>query len=379
MATGYECLSNGTATFSHTVSSGDNRLLVVGVSTRGGPISGVTFNGDALTKVHEYGTDNNTSVNASQWYLVDPDVATANVVITRKYSNNTQGVVACASNYTGVVSASPIYDYGDDSYWVSPSQVSVNTSVSSVVVDVLALPDNDSGAYPAVNYTNQTSIYINANPHTYGDTRGCFSEKAGTGDYELVGWTFRNEVYINAAMTVDYIVNVTVTDTVNTLSVANPDVTVLAVKNVAISDSVNSLTIANPDVTITGGAVAEDTANSLSVTNPSVTVVEGVGAVIEDTANSLTITNPDVSIALGSTITDTANELALTNPDVTATGDANIDDSVTGLVLYNTDVVVSVQQNWGASSSNQTNWANVSDNSTTWNDSSNIETNWSDV
>lgn len=78
--------SGSSRTFSHTIPSGfSNTILIVGVSTQDSnhanmPITGITFNGVALTKVrHDEATGNNRT---ELWYLKNPDVTTANVVIT---------------------------------------------------------------------------------------------------------------------------------------------------------------------------------------------------------------------------------------------------------------------------------------------------------
>ena len=79
------------STFSH-ITSGSDRIMVVGVTTRNaGPITGITYNGDSLTKILEvspYG-----GYCQSMWYLIAPDTGTHNVVVTATYSEHIDSYV----------------------------------------------------------------------------------------------------------------------------------------------------------------------------------------------------------------------------------------------------------------------------------------------
>ena len=72
-------------TQSFTVSSGSNLCLIVtvGIETASRTVSGITFNGVALTKKsdHSYLTPT-PPIRSEIWYLVNPAVTSANVVIT---------------------------------------------------------------------------------------------------------------------------------------------------------------------------------------------------------------------------------------------------------------------------------------------------------
>lgn len=106
--------SSGNATgtsisWSHTVASGSNRALFVGVlenasgftTTR---ITGITFNSVAMTKLVEHYRTFSDGQVASIWFLAAPDVTTANIVISLSASTDTHGFGA---NYTGVDSTAP--------------------------------------------------------------------------------------------------------------------------------------------------------------------------------------------------------------------------------------------------------------------------------
>ena len=90
---------NSTETFSHTVSAGSNRLLLVGTSndlSTAHVVSSVAFNGVALTNIISSG-DSNKLVEL--WGLVAPVVQTANIVIT--YDGAVKGG-SWAITYSGI-------------------------------------------------------------------------------------------------------------------------------------------------------------------------------------------------------------------------------------------------------------------------------------
>lgn len=92
------------ATWSHTC-SGSNRMLFVFVSyINTGTISGITYNGVALTKI---GSQNvgGASGATDLWYLVNPSSG-SNTVSVSGSGSGTNGFAS--SSYTGVVQASPI-------------------------------------------------------------------------------------------------------------------------------------------------------------------------------------------------------------------------------------------------------------------------------
>lgn len=91
--------SSTTLTASYTVGSGSDRMLVVGVKGSESTyydISGVTYNGTAMTLLDKQGPGN-------RWiyffYLLNPDSGTHNVVITATLSGY---ILAVAADYTGV-------------------------------------------------------------------------------------------------------------------------------------------------------------------------------------------------------------------------------------------------------------------------------------
>lgn len=96
--------SSTTNTFAHTV-SGSNRIILVGCMTTNGTITGVTYNGVALTQVIDNTTGGTTFNHMYLFYLIAPATGTNNVIVT---SSGSGSVYAASSSYTGVAQTSPI-------------------------------------------------------------------------------------------------------------------------------------------------------------------------------------------------------------------------------------------------------------------------------
>jgi len=101
--------SGSSLTFSHTVASASNRVLLVSLHYRGAGgwlATGVTYGGVALTrKRRDLAGDRNTDI----WYLVAPTVGTADVVVT--WSGDVGHQVAHAVSATNVNQTNP---FGSD-------------------------------------------------------------------------------------------------------------------------------------------------------------------------------------------------------------------------------------------------------------------------
>ncbi len=118
-------------TFSHTCGSGSDRLLVVVVwgdlSSNADQISGVTYNGVAMTRVDEI------NVTDGRWnylyYLLNPSSGANNVVIS---SGGTHYIGGLAGDYTGVAqSGQPDATDTDSSQAGSSATASVTTTADN--------------------------------------------------------------------------------------------------------------------------------------------------------------------------------------------------------------------------------------------------------
>lgn len=93
--------------WSHTIASGSNRILVVSIGMLGGAVNNITYNGDAMTQVMTCGFDT-PSVPFYTYILVNPDEGTHNVEINVTGMPDEGFLYGFANNYTGVDQSNPI-------------------------------------------------------------------------------------------------------------------------------------------------------------------------------------------------------------------------------------------------------------------------------
>jgi hypothetical protein len=176
---GTEVTSGTTHTTSHTTAAGSNRLIKVVVTwdTTGGlTVSGVTYNGVALSSLAQCNTPFGSKA-VQLWYLVAPATGANNVVVTQ--SNTIVGMNAQISTYTGVDQGSPVGTAacGND-FAVDPATVNANSTADGLVVD---------GIY------SQTGISVGAGQTQRGNDSETWvtasSEEAGTGAAVTMSWT----------------------------------------------------------------------------------------------------------------------------------------------------------------------------------------------
>jgi hypothetical protein len=125
-------LEASNVTWSHTV-SGSNRLLVVGVGLRNfTTITSVTYGGVALTKANAIGAGAGNYARSEIWYLKNPAVGTANIVVT---NSATEWMATGAVTFTGVDQTTPVR--------ASSNDVSSNTSSTTNTLTVTPTVSGD--------------------------------------------------------------------------------------------------------------------------------------------------------------------------------------------------------------------------------------------
>ena len=107
-----------TLEFSHTTGSGENRLMLVGVSSNSyngaRTISSVTFTptGDSAIGLTEVGTIENEAGRLSAIYsLVAPPISTAGMVTITYDDSVAYGIIGGAANFSGVNQSDPLDDF----------------------------------------------------------------------------------------------------------------------------------------------------------------------------------------------------------------------------------------------------------------------------
>lgn len=145
VSTATEGSNVSSVTFSHAVgAAGKNRILLTGTITESldTAVSGVTFNGTALTKIHD-AFDPGGGTRVELWYLVNPAATTANIVVT--WASSVTRAYAAGVSYTGVHQVHPINisaeetNVGDET---SPSISITPTVGNTMLVDVIGASSN---------------------------------------------------------------------------------------------------------------------------------------------------------------------------------------------------------------------------------------------
>jgi hypothetical protein len=108
VASSTSAIGTSPITFAHTVGANTDRCLVVtagGWRSGGWSISGITYDGVALTKV-DHNQNVPTEDRVELWILLSPNVGTANVSITLAAAAGAE--IACgATNWSGVSQTTP--------------------------------------------------------------------------------------------------------------------------------------------------------------------------------------------------------------------------------------------------------------------------------
>jgi prepilin-type N-terminal cleavage/methylation domain-containing protein len=128
-----------TMTVAHTTGSGSDRLMLVAISYNNNDdetVTGVTYNGTALTQVGERNNGNDAQVYI--YILVAPDTGTHNVVINFSSALD-EGAIAGVMTFTGVDQTTPLGTFasavGNDS---TPATVSISSASGELVFGVVS-------------------------------------------------------------------------------------------------------------------------------------------------------------------------------------------------------------------------------------------------
>lgn len=122
--------------------TGSERCLVVAINVRySGQVTGITFNGVALTKAAD-ADDGGNRCAAEVWYLVNPAATTANIVATCSSARRVQWTAYCL---TGVAQGTPVGTGATATGNSTGPSVAVSSASGELVIDaVAALADTDT-------------------------------------------------------------------------------------------------------------------------------------------------------------------------------------------------------------------------------------------
>jgi hypothetical protein len=179
--------STASLSWSHTIGTGANRLLVVGVAIRNANnvVSGVSYGGKALTFLQAR-NNHDAAVRVEQWYLVAPPSGTANVTVTLSGSAK---VVGGAVSFTGANQVAPFRGLavnGSTDTGTNDPTVADSSGASELVVSAVATDGNAAKTLAPV--AGQSQAWNLAYGTSGGDDVGAASTATGAVDL-VMGWT----------------------------------------------------------------------------------------------------------------------------------------------------------------------------------------------
>ena len=144
--------SAGSLTWSHTIVSGNNRILTVSLGLVGGQSTGVTYGGTAMTLVgrHTGALSHTTEI----WQLLAPPVGTANIIATFDASREANGGGVA---FNGVHQTMPTGTFQGADGESSTASVTVSSAAGEMVVDVLYI-DASITATPGAGQTQRWNL-----------------------------------------------------------------------------------------------------------------------------------------------------------------------------------------------------------------------------
>ena len=288
-----------TASWSHTVGTGNNRILIVGVSladTSTNFVTGITYGGTALTRI---GTGSRISGGyyyyTEMWYLLSPAGGTNTITVN---VSNTASITAGATSFTGVNLSSPLGTF------VSANGSSRNPSVSATTVagDMVMDTMTTRGGRTCTVGTGQTVLWNPAATNSNGYAKGSGSTELATGGTATMSWT--------------------ISKSSNWTIGAVPIHAALLAPTAAKSFSVSTIPI--------NGA----TSMTITLTNPNTTFVSGAAFTDTYPPGMINTAATPSSNTCGGTVTMTSggSSLALSNGTIPASGSCSIVVPVTATV-----------------------------------------------
>ncbi|MFN0180229.1 MAG: hypothetical protein ACKVZ0_15625 [Gemmatimonadales bacterium] len=179
--------SKNSLSWSHTVGSGTNRLLVVSASIRGAKNIGqsVTYQGRALTKL-SVRNNHDDAVRIEQWYLIAPPSGTGTVTITLSGSAK---LVGGAVSVTGADQVNPFYGVvsngSTDTGILDPTVTTAGQAADLVISAVATEGTAGTSLKPKAGQALAWTRYYGTSG---GDVAGGASVRGGSAGL-VMGWT----------------------------------------------------------------------------------------------------------------------------------------------------------------------------------------------
>lgn len=178
-------IDGSSLSWSHTVGTAANRLLIVPVSIRDArkTVAAVSYRGTPLRYLGAQNNDDN-SARVEQWYLIAPQSGTGTVTVTMSAKVK---FAAGAMSFSGVDQVSPFSGFvsvGGTNESTNPA-VAASSGASELVAAVVSLEGDAGTLTPAVG---QTQRYVRFTGTSGGEALGVASTSTGTAGL-VMRWT----------------------------------------------------------------------------------------------------------------------------------------------------------------------------------------------
>jgi uncharacterized repeat protein (TIGR01451 family) len=180
--------TNGTTlTWSHTVGSGTNRILIVGVAIHNSArtVSSATYGGQNLNYIGQ-SVDGGGKIIVNLYELLAPPVGTTNVTIIINAGDHLSGG---AVSFTGVSQTTPLGNFASAGGGpVSSGSVNVASATNELVVDIMGTTGDAITLTPGGNQTQRWNISTGSGG---ADALGASSTQLGAGTVTM-SWTLNH-------------------------------------------------------------------------------------------------------------------------------------------------------------------------------------------
>jgi hypothetical protein len=328
-------------TYSHTVNSGSDRVLLVLIQARGtvSAVSAVTYDSVSMNLVTTVAT--NGVITSQIWYLVNPSTGTHDVSITHAFSGGTN-ILSQAVSFFGVNQTTPIDAFitGAASNTGPMTATIATTTANAVIVDSCAMRTAASETATMTSMTNRVER-LNTVTGT-GALRGLAStviDAATAGNYDMEWTKTLNQSWalMAVALQEEPPVTPTPTPTATITPTVTPTITATTTRTPTVTPTITPTITATTTPTVTPTLTASNTPTVTATITPTRSVTPTVTATITPTVTptrSVTPTvtaTPTTTSAPGTTPTPTTTitPTVTVTPTTTVTPTATVTPTVT--------------------------------------------------
>jgi hypothetical protein len=181
--------------------AGSDRLMVVCVQSRTSgatsTVSGVTFNGVAMTEAIANSYTPGPVYRTGLWYLVAPDVTTANVVVTWSNALTDEAQGYSVLQFTGVAQSGAVNATAIGSGNGTTASAVVTTTASDTMIVDCAMGRDDGGLTVGAGQTSRTDRLLA--PAGVNDGAGVSTAPKAAAGAETMDWTQTTQDWITVA------------------------------------------------------------------------------------------------------------------------------------------------------------------------------------